>query len=110
MAEQIICTIGCCPGCQDCWGMSIGCHQNPCRCDRPCTCRWADEDTDPKWRDGCNRHDDRTDGRRWRDVEPEELEYVTISDPCPECGQVGPCAYDVEGRPMIHTLEGNTDG
>lgn len=26
-------------------------------------------------------------------------------DPCPECGQVGACGYDDEGRPMIHTVE-----
>jgi hypothetical protein len=24
------------------------------------------------------------------------------ADPCPLCGEVGPCAYDAEGRPLIH--------
>ena len=34
-------------------------------------------------------------------------QQTTQADPCPECGQLGPCAYDVDGRPMIHTTEGN---
>jgi hypothetical protein len=25
--------------------------------------------------------------------------------PCEVCGEVGPCGYDAEGRPMIHTEE-----
>lgn len=24
-------------------------------------------------------------------------------EPCPICGAQGPCAYDAEGRPLIHT-------
>jgi hypothetical protein len=28
---------------------------------------------------------------------------MVLGDPCPECGEVGVCAYDQEGRPMIHT-------
>jgi len=26
-------------------------------------------------------------------------------DPCPTCGERGPCGYDAEGRPMIHTSD-----
>jgi hypothetical protein len=25
-----------------------------------------------------------------------------LADPCPECGQRGACAYDTEGRALIH--------
>jgi hypothetical protein len=25
-----------------------------------------------------------------------------LADPCPECGQSGACAYDTEGRALIH--------
>ena len=78
MARAIVCSVGCCAGCQDCYGMAIGCHQKPCRCDRPCSCRWVDEDADPRWRDGCERHDDRGDTRQpcscWED------------DMCGRCG------------------------
>lgn len=27
------------------------------------------------------------------------------SSPCHVCGELGACAYDSEGRPMIHTVE-----
>lgn len=29
---------------------------------------------------------------------------VAISTPCPECGQRGACAYDTEGRALIHAI------
>ena len=34
-----------------------------------------------------------------------EFEFVNTAqfDPCPECGVLGACGYDAEGRPMIHT-------
>lgn len=38
MAEVIVCTIGCCTGCQFCYGKAIGCHQTPCHCGRPDQC------------------------------------------------------------------------
>lgn len=101
------CGIGCCAGCQDCYGMSIGCHQEPCRCDLPCTCRYPDEDTDPKWRDGCERHDETTDTRGTIDDEIDDLaaeHEAMCNDPCPVCGERGPCGYDVEGYPLIHTV------
>lgn len=28
-----------------------------------------------------------------------------VTNPCPECGSLGACAYDAEGRPMIHASE-----
>jgi hypothetical protein len=39
---------------------------------------------------------------------PDRAEYEMeqrLADPCPECGQSGACAYDAEGRPMIHAVE-----
>lgn len=42
------------------------------------------------------------------DVEPSSIDLddmATFSgtlSPCPECGQHGACAYDAEGRAMIH--------
>lgn len=41
------------------------------------------------------------------DDDYDDDQQTAQADPCPECGQIGPCAYDVEGRPMIHTTEGN---
>lgn len=36
---------------------------------------------------------------------PDAEEFaVHTSSPCPECGQRGACAYDVEGRPMVHAV------
>ena len=32
-----------------------------------------------------------------------------IATPCPECGQSRACAYDQEGRPMIHVTEAVDD-
>ncbi len=28
-----------------------------------------------------------------------------IATPCPECGQYGACAYDADGRALIHVTE-----
>lgn len=104
------CGPGCCAGCQDCYGMGIGCHQEPCRCTEPCTCRWPDEDTDPKWRDGCTQHDHSTDMRRpgvVEDDDPDDFYALSgmlgsLATPCLACGAVGACAYDAEGRALIH--------
>lgn len=63
-----------------------------------------------------------TDGEFWEHVlqphggpmepdDPEPSEQWEIeerfadADPCPECGQQGPCAYDVDGRALIHVTE-----
>ena len=105
----MVCVQGCCAGCQGCYGMSIGCHQEPCRCGLPCACRWPDEDTDPRWRDGCQRHDSSHDQRRH--YEPpdgyDDAPFLDDTDielpPCVECGSTGACAYDDQGRPLIHT-------
>lgn len=41
-----------------------------------------------------------------RDFDPEDIEqHVGSLTPCPECGVVGPCAYDAEGRALIHVME-----
>jgi hypothetical protein len=38
------------------------------------------------------------------EYEPDADELQAISDltPCPECGEMGPCAYDLDGRPLVH--------
>lgn len=57
-----------------------------------------------------------TDGEFWDHVfgvgpdgeyEPdaEELQAVADLTPCPECGEMGPCAYDVDGRALVHLVE-----
>jgi hypothetical protein len=49
-----------------------------------------------------------------RDYEPDDPDDGEISEmdierrlatPCPECGQVGACAYDADGRALIHVTE-----
>ena len=44
---------------------------------------------------------------RWDDqpstIDLEDMASMShLANPCPECGQWGACAYDAEGRPMIH--------
>jgi hypothetical protein len=34
-----------------------------------------------------------------------EDERLGIPDPCPTCGSASACAWDSEGRPMIHVLK-----
>lgn len=42
--------------------------------------------------------------------EPEIIEVVSLnSEPCGECGEVGACGYDAEGRPMIHTTSDGSE-
>lgn len=105
-----VCSIGCCAGCQDCYGMSIGCHQDPCRCALPCTCDYSKEEAEPaRWRDGCQRHDSKEDTRgEWMRAEPDDDDLAGLSaqyGECPTCGQVGACAYDDQGRALIHATE-----
>lgn len=46
------------------------------------------------------------------DVRPEPYEYdptheaigPTIATPCLECGAPGACAFDADGRPLIHAV------
>lgn len=38
-------------------------------------------------------------------IEPEDevVENLSLTgSPCVQCGATGPCAYDAEGRPLIH--------
>lgn len=108
--ELIVCTIGCCPGCQDCYGMSIGCHQDPCRCGLPCTCDYSREDEGPDFRAGCERHDSIGDLRQLRSwhegdlVDGEAMLPHFDGDPCPICHESYACGYDAEGRPLVHVL------
>ena len=91
------CQPGCCPGCQDCHGMQLNCHQNPCGCDLRCTCDWARAD-EPGWQNGCERHNATDDIRNHEpDDSPEDYGL------CATCGEGGPCSYDDEGRPLWHT-------
>jgi hypothetical protein len=43
------------------------------------------------------------------DIPPEVAAQWELDDrlatPCPECGQIGACAYDVDGRALIHVTE-----
>jgi len=46
-------------------------------------------------------------GERFPDAQ-EIAEYELtdrLADSCPECGQIGPCAYDNEGRALIHVTD-----
>ena len=47
----------------------------------------------------------------WDEEVPDEIEMQTlhIADPCPECGEVGACAVDAEGRALIHVTEEDPD-
>lgn len=40
------------------------------------------------------------------DYDAEDFEAMgTVGSPCPECGQLGACAYDADGRAMVHVIE-----
>ena len=50
------------------------------------------------------------DGSDW---EPDEdfFEFEPWNrEPCPECGGYGACAYDQEGRPLIHAVKDHDEG
>lgn len=38
-----------------------------------------------------------------------EIDPQMSSEPCPECGEHGACAWDSEGRPLIHALGAEID-
>lgn len=68
----------------------------------------------------CPDHERRaalSDGEFWEEVldvslafegpmiEPGDDEIVYLEEQrCAECGTTGPCAYDAEGRPLIHVI------
>lgn len=58
-----------------CWGCGLGC------CPPNCPNNRSDDEYDPN-------HD--------------ALDLGLTADPCPECGAVGACGWDDEGRPLIH--------
>lgn len=105
----IFCSMGCCGGCERCYGYSLGCHQEPCRCSHPCDKNCAQQDEcDPT----CQRHNMNHDTRDAYDHladydEPDQFEDLDTE--CPECGESGPCGFDAEGRPMIHVTRRDDD-
>lgn len=47
-----------------------------------------------------------TDGPELQqEPDPGDIHEIPFSDlqDCPVCGENGPCGYDAEGRPMVHT-------
>jgi hypothetical protein len=44
------------------------------------------------------------------DVDDDEIDppEITFPEPCPECGAYSACAYDDEGRALIHVLPKET--
>lgn len=63
--------------------------------------RWEGEELDGEPADVAEDYDPDDDLNA-----PVPSEDDLFGEPCPECGQRGPCFYDAEGRPMIHV---NTD-
>lgn len=62
----------------------------------------------------CIRRDDDPPMSEWDDVDWHESDWTpaeavairnALDAECPECGQYGACAYDTEGRPLIHVTE-----
>jgi len=57
------------------------------------------------WAHVCPDDDD-----RYIDPEPDLDDDVQLSaSACPKCGEVGACAYDAEGRALIHALRDEDD-
>jgi hypothetical protein len=44
------------------------------------------------------------------EMEPVYNGFSLDVEPCPECGEIGACGYDSQGRPMIHALKEDDDG
>lgn len=63
------------------------------------------------------QRDSLTDAEFWEDVfhpggipdydipQDDWPSEATLGSPCEECGATGACAYDAQGRPMIHTTD-----
>jgi hypothetical protein len=110
-----ICWPGCCKGCWRCYGMSLGCHQEPCRCDKPCICHEPDNEGYDK---ACLRHSRGRDrrmkdsppawysGRRCPTCDPDE-KYISKDD-CPTCdgsGTIMKAKADYADRCIFRTGE-----
>lgn len=73
---------------------------------------WADGDPPAPERRLCDDRAGMTDDEFWGSVFPQpepfddgepDLDTVQLDAiPCRECGEVGACAYDSEGRALIH--------
>lgn len=59
--------------------------------------RWDDEELDGEPAEDLTRDYDPDD-----DPNAPEPNEVLYAEPCPECGQHGACAYDDEGRVLVH--------
>jgi hypothetical protein len=42
------------------------------------------------------------------DPDHEALDPFAYAQPCPECGSRSACAFDIDGRPLIHATEKET--
>lgn len=49
------------------------------------------------------------DPEDWDDDGPSDPIEARWTNTCSECGALGACAYDAEGRPLIHAVEVDGD-
>ncbi len=96
-----------------CWACMTGSHYP-----KPTWHTWADDDDvahadatsqpDPTHkRCACPCVDDSEFCATHAYPEPEIVTIVSLDGgPCATCGESGPCGYDAEGRPMIHSDDG----
>ena len=101
-----------------CWSCMLGQHYPT-----PTWHTWADSDDveharatgqpDPSTgRCGCPCVNDADFCAKYGTPEPEppDIDEVSLDGaPCAECGAAGACAYDNEGRPLIHTTDEEED-
>ena len=105
-----------------CWSCKADHHHTP-----PTWHTWADADDiwgaaqmgrpDPSTsRCGCPCADPDAPQPDWGDDEPDLDDYGPdggvesyTQEPCPVCEATGACGWDVEGRPLIHAMEGGSD-
>ena len=63
-----------------------------------CGCACADVDAvQPAWDTGL-----------WQGPDHDDDDYSSTTwqdSPCPECGESGACAWDAEGRPLVHAID-----
>lgn len=107
------CEVG--PGYVICYATCWACKFDQCY-DPPTWHTWADdEDIEHARKTGQPDPSDTrcacrcADGPRGETPEPNDgpdLDAPLGGEPCPECGEAGACAWDAEGRPLIHALSG----